>query len=137
MVSEALTVSPKRINVRSHFRNETTTAIDIIIAFPMAAFGWNPGQSAWDANVGPVETFTVEADGLAVATEVARKALLNKRDITSDLRNAGLTDTQIFRSFGEMTMKSHGLPMAQAKKLNQLGAFQNDAPSWLVAETAY
>ena len=33
MASEALSVFPKRINVRYRFRNETATAIDTVVAF--------------------------------------------------------------------------------------------------------
>lgn len=137
MVSELLTISPQRINVRYRFRSETATDINAVVAFPMPAFHWNPGEAAGEANVGPIESFTVKVDGRPVVTQVEQKALLGKRDITANLRDAGLTDTQIFRSFGDMTMKGHLLPAALAKKLNQLGAFQIDGPTWEVAETAY
>ncbi len=136
MVSEVLSVSPNRINVRYRFRNETATAIDAVVAFPMPAFHWNPHVSAEEANVGPIESFTVTVDGRPVVTQVEQKALLGKRDITVNLRHAGLTDTQIFRSFGDMTMNGLPLPTAQATKLRQIGAFHS-GPQWEVAETAY
>ena len=137
MVSEVLSVSPNRINVRYRFRNETATAIDAVVAFPMPAFRWNPGVAADDANIGPIETFTVRADGRAVAMKVEQKALLGKRDITANLRDAGLTDKQIFRSFGDMMDWRPRLAAEQSKNLDQLGAMNKDGPQWEVAETAY
>ena len=137
MASEVLSVSPNRINVSYRFRNETATAIDAVVAFPMPAFRWNMGESAGEANIGPIETFTVKADGRAITMQVEQKALLDKRDITANLRKAGLTDKQIFRSFGDMTLNGSRLPAEQAKKLDQLGAMNKDGPQWEVAETAY
>ena len=137
MASEALSVSANRINVRYRFRNETATAIDAVVAFPMPAFRWNPGVSAWDSNVGPIESFAVTVDGRAVVTQVEQKALLDKRGVTANLRNAGLTDTQIIRSFGDMMDWRPRLPTAVAKKLNELSAMKDNWPQWDIAETAY
>ena len=137
MASEALSVSPKRINVRYRFRNETATAIEAVVAFPMPAVRWNMGESAGEAYIGPIERFTVKADGRAIAMQVEQKALLDKLDITANLRKAGLTDKQIFRSFGDMTLNGSRLPAEQMKKLDQLGAMNKDGPQWEVAETAY
>ncbi len=137
MASEVLSVSAKRINVRYQFRNESAKDIDAVVAFPMPAFHWNPGVAAWDSNVGPIDSFAVKVDGRPVTPQVEKKALTSKGDITADLRNAGLTNTQIFRSFGDMTMDGPLLPTVLAKKLSQLGAFQMNGPIWEVAETAY
>lgn len=137
MVSETLLISPKRVNVRYRFLNESPVPVDAVVAFPMPAFGWNPGESAWDANVGPMNSFAVSVDGHLVATKVEQKAWLNKRDITAELRGAGLSDAQIFRTFGDMTMQGSRLPNAQIKQLKQLGAFDPSSPVWEVAETAY
>lgn len=63
MVSEALLISPKRVHVRYRFRNESPAPIDAEVAFPIPAFGWNPGESAWDANVGPMDSFAVSVEG--------------------------------------------------------------------------
>ncbi len=137
MASEALSVSANRINVRYLFRNETATAIDAVVAFPMPAFRWNMGQSAGEANIGPIDTFTVKVGGRAITTQVEQKALLDKRDITANLREAGLTTTQIFRSFGDMMDWRPRLAAEQSKKLDQLGAMIKDRPQWQVVETAY
>ena len=135
--SEALSVSPKRINVRYRFRNETATAIEAVVAFPMPAFRWNMGESAREANIGPIETFTVKADGRAIAMQVEQKALLDKLDITANLSKAGLTDKQIFRSFGNMLDWRSRLPTAVTEKLKKLGAIKGDSPRWEVVETEY
>lgn len=137
MVSETLLISPKRVNVRYRFLNESPAPIDSVVAFPMPAFGWNPGESAWDANVGPMNSFAVSVDSRLVATNVEQKAWLDKRDITAELRGAGLTNAQIFRTFGDMTMQGSRLPSAQVRQLKQLGAFDPISPAWEVAETAY
>ncbi len=137
MVSETLLISPKRVNVRYRFFNESPAPIDAVVAFPMPAFGWNPRQSAWDANVGPMNSFAVSVDNHLVATKVEQKAWLDKRDITPDLRGAGLSDAQIFRTFGDMTMQGSRLPSAQVRQLKQLGAFDPNSPAWEVTETAY
>jgi hypothetical protein len=137
MVSEALLISPKRVHVRYRFLNESPAPIDAVVAFPMPAFGWNPGESAWDANVGPMNSFAVSVDKRLVAIKVEQKAWLDKRDITAELRGAGLSDAQIFRTFGDMTMQGPRLPSAQVWQLKRLGAFDPNSPAWKVGETAY
>ena len=76
-------------------------------------------------------------EGRPIVTQVEQKALYQKRDIKANLRSAGLTDKQIFRSFGDMTLDGPRLLAEQAKKLDQLGAMNNDGPLWEVVETAY
>ena len=94
----------------------------------MPAFRWNMGKGVGEANIGPIETFTVKADGRAIAMQVEQKALLDKLDITANLHKAGLTDKQIFCSFGNMLDWRSRLPTAVTQKLKKPGAIKGDSP---------
>ena len=86
------------------------------------------GESAREANIGLIETFTVKADGRASVMQVEQKALLDKLDITANLHKAGLTDKQIFCSFGNMLDWRSRLPTAVTEKQKKLGAIKGDSP---------
>jgi hypothetical protein len=138
MVSENLTISTKRIDVQYRFRNEASHAIDAVVAFPMPEFYWDLEQSPNWKNIGPVDTFSIQVDGKAVAAKISRKALLGKRDITAALRQAGLTENQIFRTFGD-AQDLEGVRLADdvLVRLRDMLALGESHPLWHVAETAY
>lgn len=143
MVSERLAITPEQIEIRYLFENDAPGPIDATVAFPMPAFGWNAGFSEMDLNNRPLDTFVVNADGERVSTEMQRRALLDGRDITADLRRAGLSERQIFTTFGQKkTLRnsddiSFEFTPAQISSLTNLGALREDVPTWRVEETAY
>lgn len=138
MVSEHLSISVKRIEVEYRFRNESSHTIETVVAFPMPEFHWDPEQDATWRNIGPVESFRVHVNGKPVAARAERKALLDGRDITAQLRKAGLKEDEIFRTFGEaLDTEGMKLPEPVVARLHAMGASYQGIPQWKVAETAY
>lgn len=138
MVREDLKISKKAINVRYRFLNESDKDILTTVAFPMPAYTWNPGVDASVNNNVPLTDFLVKVDGIKIKTKKIRRAFLGKRDITDSLKDAGLTDGQIFDTFGDMTLENGPvLNKSQQSKLEAIGAVKHGAPVWQVAETAY
>jgi hypothetical protein len=137
IIQENLKISKKAIHVHYRFINDSDQDILTTVAFPMPPYGWNPGVSAFDENVKPLESFVVVINGSEVKTAKTRRALIGQRDVTDQLRTAGLSEAQIFKTFGDMTLeRGHGLSKLQVAKLGEIGAFKN-APTWKVAEIAY
>jgi len=138
MLSEHLSISVQRIEVEYRFRNDSARAIDTVVAFPMPEFHWDPEQDAAWRNIGPVESFQVHVDGKPAAVRAERKALLDGRDITAQLRKAGLKDEEIFRTFGAaLDTGGMALPEPVVARLQAMGASEGRMPRWKVAETAY
>lgn len=138
MVSEDLTISSARIDVRYRFRNEGDTPVVTTVAFPMPEFYWDPEQLPNWKNIGPVDTFTLEVDGQAVQSKADRKALLSGVDITAALRAAGLNEEQIFRTFGNaFDTEGVRVPEDVLARLTALKAVRGALPLWHVAETVY
>ena len=135
MAEEALTISPKQISVRYRFENESEQAIDATVAFPMPAYSWNPGFTALDANNMPMSSFLARVNEVPIQTQRQRRAMLADRDITVPLREAGLSDAQLFDTFADATPDGNGLSAAQVQTLTQLGALSDGHPSWQVVET--
>lgn len=143
MASERLVITPERIEVHYLFENDAPAPIDATVAFPMPAYGWNPGFSEMDLNNRPLDTFVVFVEGMPVDTSMQRRALLGVRDITADLRRAGLSERQIFTTFGQKKNPtnpddiSFDFTPSQISSLQYLGALREDTPVWRVEETAY
>ena len=144
MVEEVLSISQDTIDVRYKFHNDSATDITTLVAFPMPKYGWNPGESALDANVGPLGGFKTLVEERAVETRVAIKAWLGKRDITGLLKAEGFNDADMA---GLMSCNLGSLEAEQcisrdvAKRLNRRapGAFdvRMGSPGFEVQETAW
>ncbi|KQC08634.1 MAG: hypothetical protein APR62_04315 [Smithella sp. SDB] len=157
MLQEILKISTSNIYVRYRFINESNEDILTTVAFPLPPYGWNPGLSAGDENNKPLESFSILIDGQAIKTVKTRRAVLankhsiakNKtakkiinRDITEDLKAAGLSETQIFKSFGDVFIDSkgliqNGLNKQQETKLKAIGVLDGNWPKWEVAEMVH
>lgn len=148
MVQEDLKISPKRIYVRYRFINERGKDILETVVFPMPPYGWNPGVSSYDQE-GPLESFSVTVDGREMKTEKTRRAFLYKKvnfkdilekDITKELKEAGLSDKQVFDTFADSDVSRENintLNEKQKEKLSKIGALHNESPRWKVVETAH
>lgn len=141
MVQEVLEISPKAIRVSYKFVNDAATDIRTTVAFPMPEYGWNPGESAFDANVGPLRSFKLFVDGSPVPTQLDRRAMFAGRDITKSLQKIGLDKTQILDTFGGCRTETGAIEcdmteqqQTQIAKMLGDGHFSTD---WKVAETAY
>lgn len=136
MASEQLSISAGQINVRYVFVNDSDQPIETLVAFPMPEFGYNPGYSELDRNIGPLENFKISVGGQPIEPKLERKALDNGRDITARLRAAGLDDHEIFRSFGAFDIEQGEFRLAK-KKVARLKRIGMEGPGWAVRETAY
>jgi hypothetical protein len=140
MVSEKLSISTSRITVDYVFRNESSTTIDTTVAFPMPPYGLNCGHSAGEANVRPLDSFRITADDQPVTPSRLRQAEVNGKEATAALRQIGLTEEQIFVTFGHDCDAGHyvtKLSSRQQGSLRKLGAMVDGIPRWTVAETAH
>ncbi len=135
LVREYLLISPDAIRIRYRFLNESGKDIYTTVAFPMPPYGWNPGWYMGMANERPLETFKVNVNGKHIDTRRDMRAMIGNKDVTGLLRNVGLTDEQLFKTFAmcldenEGTERFCGVTKAQEDRLKQIG-------SWKVAETA-
>jgi hypothetical protein len=139
MLQEVLVISTKAVRVHYRFLNDADRDIRTTVAFPMPVYGWNPGVSALDANIGPLKSFVLRVDGSPAATRIGRKALIGERDVTDRLREIGLSDTQIFETFGDCTLDGCGLSRQQSEEIARLaGANANEpAAPWKVDASVY
>ncbi|MDH0868356.1 DUF4424 family protein [Mitsuaria sp. GD03876] len=135
MASELLEISQQRIRVTYQFVNEGRADIQTTVAFPLPDFGWNPGMSMLDENDYPL-SFKVLVDGQPVPTRMEQKALLDGRDVTAQLRRAGLSDLTMFETFG-CDRETCEYPKALERRLEALGAVVKGFPQWRVAQTVY
>ena len=141
MLEEVLVISPKIIRVNYKFLNEGKEDIRTTVAFPMPPYGWNPGESQIDSNVGPLRSFKLLLDGATIPTKLSQRALVGNRDITDQLRKAGLTEDQIFKTFGDCEvdagMISCDLTKKQKAEIARIVHNKDGFSDWKVAETAY
>lgn len=133
MVQETLYISPKRIRVQYRFLNESKDDVQATLAFPMPSYGWNPGYAAIASNERPMRSFIAKADGQLIATSMLRQAQSYGRDITADLRKLGLSERQIFQTFGDTRPEDDGQSRIQRKAIADLVKSKN--ATWQVAET--
>jgi hypothetical protein len=144
MVDEFLRISQGSVSVRYEFRNESSSEIKTIIAFPMPRFWWNPGEAQVEANVGPLGGFKTLVAGQAVETNVDTKAWLGRRDITPALKAAGISEANMV---GAMSCRSEDaqnrtcISADVSRRLNKTiaSAIVDDvgAPAFEVQQTAW
>lgn len=139
MIKEVLEISTIAIRVHYRFLNETSQDIRTTVAFPMPPYGWNPGFSNSDENVRPLASFNIWVDGRKVPTQQNRVALIRGVDATEKLRKIGLSESQIFETFGDCQVNDNqtikcGLSEVQNAEIARLGG---GYANWKVAETAY
>lgn len=98
MQSEALTISPGRVNVAYLFRNISNASITTTVSFPLPPDN-NFGDDAlenWDDEIVPANAhppfrdFMVQIDGKTVAYNIKRLALLNGKNIAPTLEKEGI-----------------------------------------------
>ncbi len=101
MRREVSEMAVDQIKVDYEFVNTSGEDIETLVAFPMPLYGWNPGVSVYDDNIGPISHFKVWSDGIAVKTDAHYRALVNGKDVSDALLRAGLTTEQVFNTFGD------------------------------------
>ena len=129
MVSEALHITPDRIDVRYVYRNETDAAVTALVAFPLPEYdvrldpwGFMPEQP------GDVD-FTTVVNGEPVALEVDAIALLDGVVRSADLKRLGLPMQVNYMS--EMARAFESLSEADREWLLAEGLIDDEGePQW-------
>ena len=140
MREEILTISVDRINVRYRFYNASEADIDTIVAFPMPAFGWNPGMAQWDSNVGPLRGFKTLIDGVEQKPAMLDvKAWMAGREISDNLLSAGLSSQDIVSRLQCEADKVRSACWGELKAtlLQRELITPQGWPKWEAQETAY
>jgi len=142
MAAEDLYLSPKQVKVRYEFVNDGAKDIDTIVAFPMPdidvrAFWFEPLGTTLD-NTANFMGFELRVDGRAVAPTLEERALLDGRDVTAEVKAAGLP---VNIAGSDLVKKLDALPPAARKSLAAEGLIEIDGgndlhPHW-IARTRY
>lgn len=143
MLSEDLFVSAPKIRVKYEFRNEGAKPVKTLVAFPLPDFdlsdperavGW-PSQNQAD----PTE-FSVKVNGLAVKPRLEAKAFVGTRDVTNDLKAAGVP---VAYPVGDFWARINKVKRADIDKLAKAGIVEVIAetkevhPQWSIKSTYY
>ncbi len=144
MRSEDLTISPTRVEVRYVFVNESAGDLDETVAFPLPDID---NENLWEAPRGamtgdPVNFVGFEAasDGKPIAVSVEQRALLKGRDVTAEVKAAGLP-VNLSTDAGVKALDA--LPKAARNTLKAEGLIVWDPrydyirPNWTVATKFY
>lgn len=116
MKKEVLNVRRSLISVDYEFVNESANEVEETIVFPLPAY---TAMSAWyDTYYGQPDGFSIEVDGKAVAFSTRVIALHDKKDVTAELKKAGLSDAQI--AFNDSFESKSTVPPLSAKQRQQL-----------------
>lgn len=122
MKKEVLNVSHKLISVDYEFVNESAQDVEETIVFPLPAY---PAvQQMSDSYYGQPNGFSISVNGQPVKFTTRVIALLEKEDVTAQLKKAGLTDAQIaFNPELASAAKVPALTAAQEKTLAAAGLY--------------
>jgi hypothetical protein len=128
MLEEILEISPKKVRVKYRFVNESDKDIHTTVAFPFPSYHPLSPILAPGADVAQAmpKTFKVLVNGRPMAIKRAGKAIVGGKDITDELRKAGLSEEEIFDDQNEKSI---------LERINKYKAkFGED---WRVSETAF
>ncbi|MFN8012320.1 MAG: DUF4424 family protein [Holophagaceae bacterium] len=95
MAKERLTIAPDRVRVEYEFRNDTDQDVVTEIAFPIPEYAY-PGEDPGGER--DFKDFRVWVDGAPRRFQTEAKAFLKEKEVTADLRAAGL-DIASFAGF--------------------------------------
>lgn len=134
MKKEVLNVGHEWITVDYEFLNESGADVEETVIFPMPAYP--AAQQVADTYYGQPGGFKVTVDGKPVQARTEVRALLGRKDVTAQLKNAGLSEAQIAYGdhFGDK-VKVAPLSERQQRQLETLGLFGTEstgepAPQW-------
>jgi hypothetical protein len=147
MVKERLTISPKKIDVRYTFRNVTDHPVELMIAFPLPVIDYSrlsprgPYVNIPNSHNVNFVDFKTLVDGKPVITLTETKALLGDRDISNDLKNAGIRywipgygtdygviDQQANARQPDALKQVQALPKSKQQQLVKIGALETGEP---------
>lgn len=96
MVKELLTISPTVIDARYTFRNTTDQPVELMVAFPLPVIDFSkinphgPYINIPNSHSANFVEFKTTVDGRAVSTLTETKALIGDKDISAELKKAGI-----------------------------------------------
>jgi hypothetical protein len=141
MAVEDLSISPKQVKVRYEFVNDGKSDVETVVAFPMPdidvrEFYYEPLGTTLE-NTKNFMGFALSVDGKPVTATLDERAVLDGKDVTAQVRAAGLPVNIAGSDLGEKVSK---LAPDVRKKLVAQGiveADNNDThPHW-IAKTSY
>jgi hypothetical protein len=144
MLAEDLYVSRDKIRVRYRFRNESAAPQKMLVAFPLPEVDLSEME---DMNIGwpsdnqddPVG-FKAIVNGQSVAPKLERKALLKGKDVTAELKAAGVP---LGYPFGDFWERVKQVKRSEIDKLAKKGIVEvHDQPAqvrplWTLKSTYY
>jgi len=148
MVKELLTISPTVIDARYTFRNTTDQPVELMVAFPLPVIDFSrinphgPYINIPNSHSANFVEFKTTVDGRAVSTLTETKALLGDKDISAELKRAGIRfwipgygtnyglSTQEIRADlnRDSTKQVQALPKNTQQHLINIGALKNGPP---------
>ena len=141
MASEDLRISPKEVRVRYEFVNDGKKDVDTVVAFPMPdidvrEFWYEPLGTTMDQSPNFMG-FALTVDGKAVAATPDERAVLDGKDVTVQVKAAGLP---VNLAGSNLVDRIDHLSPAQKKSLAAAGLVEMDGadahPHW-IAKTSY
>ena len=126
MKKEVLNVSNSLISVDYEFLNESAQDVEETIVFPLPAYAV-AGQM-FDTYYGQPSGFSIKVDGQPVTFTTRLVALLEKKDVTAQLKKIGLSEAQIaysshfdYNENPKLVPKMPALTPAQEQQLKKAG----------------
>lgn len=144
MLQETLQISSEKITAHYRFLNESDHDIQTTVAFPLPDYEYDPDIVDFEESRAYSKFYNFKnwTDGKPVEVKRERKALFGTIDITDRLRNIGLTESQIFETFGEST--SDGATVLTSNQRDKVSDLMFEISSgdfdysfWKVSETIY
>jgi hypothetical protein len=143
MLQEDLEISTRKIRVRYRFINESDQDIKTTVVFPLPDYKWNPEVVEYKELIAYQKfcDFKNWSNGKLVTTKRMRKAMIGTNDVTDKLRKIGLTDKQIFDTFGDTTTEGTKLTKKQETEISRLfltlSGKKSTNPDWVVSESIH
>lgn len=144
MLSEDLYVSVPKIRVRYEFRNEGAAPVKTLVAFPLPELNLEEmleSEIGWPSNDQNDPTgFKVRVDGIPVTPKLERKAVYKGRDVTADLKAAGVPLVYPFGDFWDRVKRVKKADIDRLIKLGVVEFFEETReirPKWTLKNTYY
>lgn len=144
MLSEDLYVSPSKIRVKYEFRNEGASPVKTLVAFPLPQVDLD---QAYEGNIGwPSDNqndptgFKIKIDGVSLKPKLEAKALIGGKDVTADLRAAGVPVIYPFGDFWDRVKKIKRSEIDKLAKAGIVEVFKETGevrPKWTLKSTYY
>jgi len=133
MRSEKLFISQAKIRVEYEFMNESSEAVETVVAFPWPGYAFSYSVGTYDPTM---LTFSVQVNGVKVGHQTEVRAFVGTREITQDLQ-AIHVDAATFGGFDQVPQNGTWLSADQLDRLRKIGAIdsKHEMPEWMAFVT--